>query len=57
MKMLFSLVYIDVTKYICINIRIVTEIMTREKYGLLADPHTLPLLQDYLSLHCTYRPL
>ena len=48
------LVYIDMTKRPCINIRIFTEIMTREKYGLLADPHTLPLLHDDLSVHCLY---
>jgi hypothetical protein len=54
-RILFKLVYIDMTKRPCINIRIVTEIMAREKYGLNADPQTLPLLHDYLSfIHYVY---
>ena len=28
------------------------EIMTREKYGLLAVPRTVPVLRDVLPVHC-----
>jgi hypothetical protein len=38
------------TKYICTNIRNITEKMTRGKYGLLADPHAVLLFHDYLSV-------
>ena len=52
---MFRLVYIDMTKYPCISIRIVTEIMARDECGLLADQQTVPLLRDDLSFtHYVY---
>jgi hypothetical protein len=52
-RMFLKLKYTDLTKNTYILSWTATEIMVREKCGLLAVPHTVPGLRDVLPVHCT----
>jgi hypothetical protein len=51
-KMFIKLKYTDITQYTYIRSWTVTEIMAREKCGLLAFPRTVPVSRDVLTAHC-----
>ena len=51
-RMFLKLKYIKLTKNTYIRSWTVTEIMAREKCGLLAVPRTVPGLRDILPVHC-----
>ena len=51
-KMFLKLKYTDLTKNTYIRSWTVTEIMAREKCGLLAVPRTVPGSRDVLPIHC-----
>ena len=51
-RMFLKLKYIDITKNTYIRSWTVTEIMAREKCGLLAVPSTVPGSRDVLPVHC-----
>ena len=53
-RMFLKLKYTDLTKNTCIQSWTVTEIMAREKCGLLAVPPTLPGSRDVLFVHCAF---
>jgi len=50
-RMFLMLKYTDITQNTYIQDSTVTEIMTREKYGLLAVPRTV-LVKATLPVHC-----
>jgi len=50
--MFLKLKYNDLTKNTYIRSLTVTEIMAREKSGLLAVPRTVPGSRDVLPVHC-----
>ena len=52
-RMFVKLKYTDITQNTYIRSWTVTEIMVREKCGLLAVPHTVPGLRVVLPIHCT----
>ena len=51
-RMFLKLKYTDLTKNTYIRSSAVTEIMAREKCGLLAVPRTVPGSRDVLPVHC-----
>jgi hypothetical protein len=51
-RIFLQLKYTDITQNTYIRSWTVTEIMAREKYGLLAVPCTVPGSRDVLSVHC-----
>jgi len=51
-SMLLKLKYTDITKNSYIRIWTFTEIMAREKWGLLAVSRTVPGSRDVLPIHC-----
>ena len=51
-RMFLKLKYTDITKITYIRSWTVTEIMAREKCGLLAVPRTVPGSRDVLPVHC-----
>ena len=52
-RMFLKLKYTDLTKNSYIQSWTVTDIMAREKCGLLAVPRTVPGSRDVLPVHCT----
>jgi len=51
-RMFLKLKYTDITKNTYIESQMVTEVMAREKCGLVV-PCTVPGLRDVLPVHCT----
>jgi len=51
-RMFLKLKYTDITQNTHIQSWMVTEIMVREKYGLLAVPRTVPVSHDVSPIHC-----
>jgi len=51
-RMFLKLKYTDITKNTCIRSWTVTDIMAREKCGLLAVLRTVPGSRDVLPVHC-----
>jgi hypothetical protein len=51
-RMFLKLKYTDITQNAYIQSLTVTEIMAREKCGLLAVPYTVSGFRDMLAVHC-----